>query len=204
MEKKIIINVGRQFGSGGKQVALELGRKLGINVYDNELISKAAESSGFSKELFKEKDEKRSLFSFSSFFSTGAFSQPENYVNENGLFKIQSSVIRDIAEKEAAVIVGRCADYILRDRGCTLDVFICAPLEVRKKRVAERLGVTEEKAEDLISGTDRKRETYYNYFTFGNWGVASNYDLCIDSTILDIEGTADYIIDFARRAGLLK
>lgn len=204
MERKIIINVGRQFGSGGKQVALELGRKLGINVYDNELISKAAESSGFSRELFKEKDEKRSLFSFSSFFSSQGFGQPENYLNENELFKIQSSVIRDIADKEAAVIVGRCADYILRDRGCTLDVFICAPLEARKKRVAERLGVTEDKAEDMIAATDRKRETYYNYFTFGNWGVASNYDLCIDSSILDIEGTADYIIDFARRAGLLK
>ncbi len=200
---RIIINVGRQFGSGGKQVALMLGEKLGIKVYDNELISKAAESSGFSKDLFRQKDEKRSLFSFSSFFSTQGFGQPENYVNENELFKIQSRVISDIAEKEAAVIVGRCADYILRDRGCTLDVFICAPMEIRKKRISDRLGISMDKAEDLIEKTDRKRETYYNYFTFGNWGVASNYDLCIDSSILDIDGTAEYIIDFARRAGLL-
>lgn len=201
---KLIINVGRQFGSGGKQVALRLGKMLGINVYDNELISKAAESSGFSKDLFKAKDERRSLFSFSSFFSSQGFGQPENYVNENRLFKIQSSVIKDIAEKESAVIIGRCADYILRDRGCTLDVFICAPLESRKKRVSERLGISLDKAEELIAKTDRKRETYYNYFTFGNWGVASNYDLCIDSTILDIDGTAEYIIDFAKRAGYLK
>ena len=200
----IIINVGRQFGSGGKQVALQLGKILGIEVFDNELISKAAESSGFSRALFKEKDEKRSLFSFSSFFSSQGFEQAENYVNENELFKIQSHVIKEIADKGPAIIIGRCADYILRDRGCTLDVFICAPLEARIRRVSDRLGITPEKAEDLIARTDRKRETYYNYFTFGNWGVASNYDLCVDSSILDIEGTADFIIDFARRAGLLK
>lgn len=204
MMKKIIINVGRQFGSGGKQVALELGKKLGINVYDNELITKAAEASGFSKDFFREKDEKRNFLSFSSFFSTNGFGLPDNYVNENELFKIQSEVITDIAEKESAVIVGRCADYILRNTGFTLDVFICAPLENRKKRVSDRLGITPDKAEELISRTDRKRETYYNYFTFGNWGVASNYDLCVDSSILDIEGTADYIIDFADRAGMLK
>lgn len=201
--EKIIINVGRQFGSGGKQVALELGKRLDISVYDNELISKAAEASGFSKDFFKEKDEKRNLFSFSSFFST-QLGQPQNYVNENELFKIQSIVIRDIAEKESAVIVGRCADYILRDKDFTLDIFITAPLEARKERVAQRLGLSLEKAEETIARTDRKRETYYNYFTFGHWGVASNYDLCVDSSILGIDGTADYIIDFARRAGLMK
>ena len=201
--KGLIINVGRQFGSGGKLVALEIGRQLGINVYDNELTTKAAEASGFSKDFFKEKDEKRNLFSFSSFFST-QLGQPQNYVNENELFKIQSSVIRDIAEKESAVIVGRCADYILRDKDFTLDIFITAPLEARKERVAQRLGLSLEKAEETIARTDRKRETYYNYFTFGHWGVASNYDLCVDSSILGIDGTADYIIDFARRAGLLK
>ena len=101
------------------------------------------------------------------------------------------------------MIVGRCADYILRDRGCTLDVFVSAPLEDRIKRVSERMGLTAEKAEDLIHSNDRKRETYYNYFTFGNWGVASNYDLCVDSSILGIEKTAEYIIEFARRAGKL-
>ena len=201
---KLIINVGRQFGSGGKQVALRLGKILGINVYDNELISKAAESSGFSKDLFKAKDERRSLFSFSSFFSSQGFGQPENYVNENRLFKIQSSVIKDIAEKESAVIIGRCADYILRDMDCTVDVFVCAPEEMRRKTVAERIGSTLEKAEEVMKKTDRKRETYYNYFTFGNWGVASNYDLCIDSSILGIDGTADFIIEFARRSGKLK
>ena len=203
MEGKIIINLGRQFGSGGKQVALELGRKLGIHVYDNELITKAAESSGFSPDVFKKKDEKRNLFPVSSFFATQTFGSPKNYLNGENLFQIQSSVIRDIAEKESAVIVGRCADYILRDMGCTVDVFITAPLENRIGMIMERMGLSREKAVDLIEKTDRKRETYYNYYTFGNWGVASNYDLCVDSSILGIEGTADYIIDFAVRAGIL-
>ena len=185
--KGLIINVGRQFGSGGKLVALEIGRQLGINVYDNELISKAAEASGFSRDLFMKNDEKRSIFSFSSFFSPQGFGQMGNCIDESALFKIQSNVIKDIAEHESAVIVGRCADYILRDRGMTLDIFISAPLEDRIKRVSERMGLPEDKAEDIIHSNDRKRETYYNYFTFGNWGVASNYDLCVDSSILGIE-----------------
>ena len=203
MENRIIINLGRQFGSGGKQVALELGRKLGINVYDNELITKAAESSGFSPDVFMKKDEKRNLFPVSSFFATQTFGSPKNYLNGENLFQIQSSVIRDIAEKESAVIVGRCADYILRDLDCTVDVFITAPRETRISMIMDRMKISREKAEDLIEKTDRKRETYYNYYTFGNWGVASNYDLCVDSSILGIEGTADYIIDFAVRAGIL-
>ena len=197
--KGLIINVGRQFGSGGKLVALEIGKILGVKVYDNELISKAAEASGFSPDLFIKNDEKRSIFSFSSFFSPQGFGQMGNCIDESALFKIQSNVIREIAEHESAVIVGRCADYILRDRGCTLDVFVSAPLEDRIKRVSERMGLTAEKAEDLIHSNDRKRETYYNYFTFGNWGVASNYDLCVDSSILGIEKSAEYIIEFGRK-----
>ena len=204
MENKIIINVGRQFGSGGKLVALELGKMLGIHVYDNELITKAAETSGFSPDVFKKKDEKRNMFPVSSFFATQTFGAPKNFLNGENLFQIQSSVIRDIAEKESAVIVGRCADYILRDMDCAIDVFITAPEEIRIRTVMERMNLTREKAMDLIAKTDRKRETYYNYYTFGNWGVASNYDLCVDSSILGTEGTAEYIIDFARRSGRLQ
>ncbi len=202
MNDRLIINVGRQFGSGGKLVAMELGRLLGINVYDNELISKAAQVSGFSSEIFLKNDEKRSIFSFSSLFTPNLTGQ-ENCLDDGALFKIQSRVIEDIAAGESAVIVGRCADYILRDRGCTLDIFITSPLAERKKRVSERMEISLEKAEDIIIRNDRKRETYYNYFTLGNWGVASNYDLCIDSSILGIEGTAKYIIDFARKAGYI-
>lgn len=202
-DNELIINVGRQFGSGGRLVALALGRKLGIPVYDQELIAKAAEQSGFSKELFANSDEKRNLLALSSFIvDVGRFGSADNYMSDNQLFVIQSNVIRSLADKGPAIFIGRCSDYILRDRKC-LDVFVTATDEVRIKRVSERMNITPEQADSLMRKKDRTRETYYNYYTFGNWGVASNYDLCVDSSVLGIEGTADMIIDFCRRAGLL-
>lgn len=203
MGKNIIINIGRQFGGGGLGVASELGRKLGIPVYDRELIRKAAQDSGFSAELFEQSDEKRRTFSLSSIFTSIYTSPMENYMSDNGLFEIQCETIRKIAKQGPAVIVGRCSDYVLRDFDNTLNVFLTSPLSVRVGRICERHDLPEDKAETLILQKDKSREEYYNYFTFGNWGVASTYDLCLDSSILGIEGTADYIIDFARRSGLL-
>ncbi|MBO4756105.1 MAG: cytidylate kinase-like family protein [Bacteroidales bacterium] len=198
-----IINIGRSFGSGGGYVGQAIGRKLGIPVYDNELISKVAEEKGYSKGLVTG-EEKRSLFSVSSFFASGRLSHLDGgFVNDNLMFQIQSDVIRSIAEAGDAVIIGRCADYILRDLKC-LDVFVCAPMEYRIKRLVELEGLSPEEAESLMRRKDRTRETYYNYYTFGSWGKADNYDLCIDSSILGIEGTADYIIDFGRKAGIVK
>ena len=193
MENRVIINIGRQFGGGGRAVASLIGRKLGIEVYDNELLLKAAESSGVHPEFFRHNDERKRFFTF-------GYSQ--NAINDEGLFKIQSDTIRSIAENGSAVFVGRAADYVLRDLRC-LDVFVSAPLEWRKALVAERSRLSSEEAEKLIVKKDKTREYWYNFFTFGNWGVASNYDLCVDSSILGLEGTADLIIDFARREGLL-
>ena len=200
MDKKIIINIGRQFGGVGVAVARELGRKLGIPVYDKELIKKAAQESGFSAEFFEESDEKKRFFSLSSIFAN-RFSETENYMSDRGIFKMQSQAIRTIAEQGSAIIVGRCSDYILRDLDFTLDVFLTSPLEVRAARISERTGLSLEEATALAEEKDKKREEYYNYYTFTDWGVASTYDLCLDSSILGIEGTADFIIDFARRSG---
>lgn len=201
--KNLIITIGRQFGSGGKAVADALGRRLGIPVYDNELITKAAQESGFSAELFVQSDEKKRFLSLSSIFSGSIINGSDNYMSDKDLFGIQCEAIRQIASQGSAVIVGRCSDYVLRERNDTLDVFLTSPLSVRTARVMERTGLSEEKAVALIEKRDRSREDYYNYYTFGNWGVASTYDLCIDSSILGIEGTADLIIDFARRAEML-
>lgn len=203
MEKKIIINIGRQFGGGGLGVAMELGKKLDIPVYDRELITKAAQDSGFSAELFVQSDEKRRIFSLSSIFTSIYSSPTENYMSDKGLFEIQCATIRKIAQQGSAIIVGRCSDYVLRDLDCTLNVFLTSPLSERVARICERHNLEAEKAESLILQKDKAREEYYNYYTFGNWGVASTYDLCIDSSILGIEGTADFIIDFARKSGLL-
>ena len=197
MNNNKIINIGREFGSGGKDIARLIGKKLGLPIYDNEIISKAAEKSGFSKELFLNSDESRSIFSISSFFASGRYGLPDNYVGDNELFRIQSEVIKGIATKSSAVFVGRCSDYILRNMDC-LDVFITAPKKVRASRISDRLSVSIEEAETIIKRKDKTRQTYYNYFTLGNWGMASNYDMCIDSSVLGIEGTADLIIAVAK------
>ena len=99
--------------------------------------------------------------------------------------------------------MGRASDYVLRDRDCCVDVFVCAPLEARLARVCERMGIGEEEARKLIRSKDKGREEYYNFFTFSNWGVAANYDLCVDSSLLGIEKTAEFIIEFCRMRGLL-
>lgn len=203
MKKNFIITIGRQFSSGGKCVAEVLGRKLGIPVYDHELIMKAAQESGFSAEFFEQSDEKRRFFSLSSIFASAYSSETENFMSDKGLFRIQCETIRNIAGQGSAVIVGRCSDYVLRDMENKLDVFLTSPLEKRATRVAERQGIDHAKALEIVEREDRNREEYYNYYTFGNWGVASNYDLCIDSDKLGDEGTADMIIEFARKAGLL-
>ena len=191
MKKNLIINIGRQFGSGGKDIALQLGQLLGIPVYDKELIAQAAQDSGFSKELFENMDEKKNFFS--------AFSiEVENFVNDSGLFKIQSETIMNIAAQGPAIIVGRCSDYILRDYDNTVDVFITAPVEDRIARTMEKEQLDEAEAATLVGKKDRQRESYYNYYTFGNWGTASNYDLCIDSSILGIKGTAELLAHYIR------
>ena len=205
MEGHIIINIGRQFGSGGKGVAAMLGRKLDIPVYDNELISKAAEESGLSKEMFARSDEKRSMFNIASLIGGNKYySGAKGYIGDNEIFLMQSETIRNIATQGSAIFVGRASDYVLRDMKC-LDVFLCAPLENRVRLVSEREGLSAEEAERFILKQEKARANYYNYLTFSeNWGVADNYDLCLDTSILGIEGTADFIIDFAKKSGYIK
>lgn len=199
-----IINVARQFGSGGGDVAKAVGRRLGIKVYDNAMISETAQERGYSKEIFRHSGEKKSIFSMSSFFASGRYgTMTDGYAFDTTLFNLQSEVIRQIAESGDAIIIGRCADYILRDMDC-LNVFVSAPLDFRIHRISDREQMSEKEAETLILKKDRIRETYYNFFTLGSWGKADNYDLCIDSSILGIEGSAEFLIDFAKKAGIVR
>ena len=196
--KNIIITIGRQFGSGGVLVANELGARLGIPVYDNELITKAAQDSGFSAEFFMQNDEKKSRFSLSAIFSN-----TESCMSDSSLFKMQCETIRKIAEQGSAIIVGRCADYVLRDHDNIINIFLTSPLEARAQRVMDRDGISHEEALEKIEKKDSSREDYYNYYTFGNWGVASTYDMCLDSSILGIVGTVDLIMEFVKKTGML-
>ena len=198
-----IINIGRQFGSGGRDIAQAIGLKLGIPIYDNELIVKAAQQSGFNPDLFRKSDEKRRFLRLGSLFNSNRYGRFSSGLNDVELFRIQSDVIRKIAAEGPAIFIGRASNYILRDLDC-LNVFICAPMEVRKNYVRRREELPEDKAAEIIFKRDRARAEFYNFFSFGHWGKSSDYHLCIDSSILGIEKTADYIIGFGREAGLIR
>ena len=198
MEKHIIITVGRQFGSGGKPVGDALSEKLGIPVYDNELITEAARQSGYSPEFFIRSDEKKHSFFLANLFGGNNYSR--NMIGDAELFRIQSETIRDIAARGSAIFVGRASDYVLRDMK-PLSVFISATMESRIKFVCERDGVTPDEAVSIIDRRDRDRAKYYDFFTQRNWGVASNYDLCLNRSALGTQKTADLIIEFGKMIG---
>ena len=198
--KKIIINIGRQFGCGAKDVADAIGRRTGIPVYDSELLKKAAQDFGFSESLFSGSDEKKRCFSLSSIFNSNIFGC-SSMNDDASLFAMQAEVIKNIAKNGSAIIIGRAANYILRDCDCCLNVFLTSPIEERAKRVAERENMDREKALEHIERMEKEREAYYNTFTFGNWGMASTYDLCVDTSLLGVEGTADLILEFAKKTG---
>ena len=203
MKSNPIITIGRQYGSGGRRIAVELGQRLNIPVYDNALLSEAAGNCGYSPDIFKKRDEKKHLFSMSRLFSS-LYSNEENYMADDELFKIQSETIRKIAQEGPCIIVGRCANYILREyRDRMLNVFITSPYKMRVQRVMERMGVDEATAGRIIARKEKNRAAYYHYYTLGKWGDSAAYDLCIDSSILGIEGTTGIIIDFAKAKGIL-
>ena len=198
--KKIIINIGRQFGCGAKDVADAIGRRTGIPVYDSELLKKAAQDFGFSETLFSGSDEKKRCFSLSSIFNSNIFGC-SSMNDDASLFAMQAEAIKNIAKNGSAIIIGRAANHILRDCDCCLDVFLTCPLEERAKRVSQREGMTVEEALEHIQRMEKERREYYNTFTFGDWGMASTYDLCVDTSLLGVEGTADLILEFAKKTG---
>ncbi|MCD7902140.1 MAG: cytidylate kinase-like family protein [Bacteroides sp.] len=205
MDNRFVINIGRQLGSGGKEVGEKLARSLNISFYDKELINLASKESGLCKELFEKADEKPSQSIMAGFFGarfslfTDASMPFANYLNNDTLFKIQSDVIRDVASKQSCLFVGRCADYILRDFPRCVNVFISAPVEDRIKRLVTNEKISDEEARELIHRTDKKRAEYYNYYSYKTWGAAATYHLCVDSSVLGIEETVLFIEEFAKR-----
>lgn len=205
MNEKFIINIGRQLGSGGREIGERLATELNISYYDKELIKLASQESGLCKEFFEKADEKASqgliggLFGMRFPFVTESAMPYSNCLSNDALFKIQSDVIRKLAEEKSCLFVGRCADYILRDNPRCVNVFISASLEDRIERVMNRHHITREDAEDLIEKVDKKRASYYNYYSYNTWGAAATYHLCIDSSVLGVEGTVEFIREFALR-----
>ena len=207
MKKHIILTIGRQFGSGGRAIGKLLAEKLEINYYDRELLTLASEESGLCHEMFEKADEKVPkglVYAFSAGFSNmGIYTPHSDILSNEKLFQLQSDAILKLAEKESAVIVGRCADYILRNHPDCFTLFIHANKEFRVRNIVQSLQIHENEALELMKKNDKSRAAYYNYYTDKLWGYASSYHLTVDSSVIGIEETVHLIIDFVKRKGLL-
>jgi cytidylate kinase len=200
-DKKIIINVGRQLGSGGRVIASMLAKDFGCKFYDKELLNLAAKESGFCETFFEQNDEQKGFlksffYAHMPFLSGSSFYS--NKLSQESLFQFQSDAIRKAADEGSCVFVGRCADYVLRDYENTASVFITADLDERVERVAKRHGCGKETAMKIITDRESERSTYYNYYTGKKWGYSASYDLCINSSILGMERTEELIKEFIK------
>ena len=188
MENRII-TISREFGSGGRTIGKLVADKLGIHCYDAELIQKIVEKSGYDADYVKEKGEDAP----GGWFSTFLADRTRGETNQDKLWNYQTQVITELADKESCVIVGRCADYILRARADCLTVFIHASLEKRTARIIQEYGAKEESAEKQVKDKDKRRTAYYQFYTDMKWGDARNYHVCLDSGELGIEKCAEII-----------
>ena len=201
MSDNLIIKIGRECGSGGRHIGQALAEKLGIKCYDKELLNLAAKESGLCKELFETHDEKPTssfLYSlimdtYSMGFSGSTYSEmPINHK----VFLAQFDAIKKIADDGPCILVGRCADYALEERKDVINIFIHADLDARIRRIAREYDLTDAKAKDKIIKTDKKRASYYNYYTNKKWGDAESYDICINSSKFGVDGCVKAIKDF--------
>ena len=194
-----IITIGRQFGSGGREIGYMVADKLGIKLYDKEMLQRAAQDSGICEELFESHDEKPSnSFLYSLVMDTYSMGYSGSTYNDmpinHKIFLAQFDAIKKIANEGPCILVGRCADYALEGYPNLLSVFIHADLDARIKRIAKKYDLTDAKAKDLIIKTNKKSASYYNYYTDKRWGDDDSYDVCLDSSVLGLEGTAEAII----------
>ena len=189
---KFIITIGREYGSGGRFIGELLAKKLNISFYDENLLTKASEESGLSEFVFKSYDEKKDAF-----FVNGAGLYSYDMSLGQKVFLAQFETIKNIAKNESCVIVGRCADYVLKDMENVISIFICAPMEDKIDRAIKYYGLNPNKAQSQIVKINKKRKSYYNYYTDRDWGKANNYDLCINSNI-GIDESVEAIIAYVK------
>ena len=207
MEKNIVITIARQYGSGGRTIAQMLSERLGIHYYDKELLKLASEDSGINEDLFRNADEHvktTQLFKIAHSVYKGELIPPESddFTSMENLFNYQAKIIKKLAEQdESCIIVGRCADHVLRDFPNKFDFFIHGSIEDRVKRV-QTCGdyVIEGKTpEAALEKMDKQRSTYYNYYTGKVWGKCDHYDLCINAGRLGVEYSTDIILEYINR-----
>lgn len=201
--EKYVITIARQYGSGGRTIGEMLAERLGIHFYDKELMKLASEDSGINERLFNTADEKVKQSVFSKMFKTekaykGDVISPESdeFISDDNLFNYQAKVVKELAERENCVIVGRCADYVLKDYDHVLSVFIHGPKDFCMQEAAKKINLTGKELERFIAKTDKERADYYKYYTGREWTDARNYDLCLDSSKLGFERCVEEIIAY--------
>lgn len=201
MERRTVIAIGRQYGSGGREIGRKLASRLGIPFYDKELLAIAAKDSGLSEELFRSADEKPassylySLMTGTCSIPSGSIAASEMPLNDQ-LFLLLSNTVKRITRDSSAVIIGRCADYVLRKDPDLVSVFIHAPIAERVGRVMRIHGIDEAQAEDACIRHDRMRSNFHDYYSDSKWGRASTYDLSIESSKLGIDGSVELILRY--------
>lgn len=202
MNAPYVINIGRQLGSGGRAIGHILANELHIAYYDKEILTLAAQESGLCPEVFEHSDERnrflRTLGNIIPFMGGGGTYYNNELAGEN-LFLIQSEAIRKAAAEESCIFIGRCADYVLRDNPRCVNVFISADTDDRVRNVMTLCSCDKEKARKLIENGDRERADFYNFYSSGTWGAADTYHLCINSSVLGMEETAEFIRQFIVR-----
>ena len=196
-----IVTISREFGSGGREIGKRLADKLNVPFYDKELLEMASKESGIARELFVKNDESyTNSFLYSLVMGTYPVSpdgrlNPELPLNHK-IFLAQFETIKKLAEKGPCVIVGRCADYVLKEEPNVIEFFISGNMYDKKKRILERYDIEKPKVEEFIRKTDKRRASYYNYYTDMKWGDARNFDLCINSSKSGIEGAVDLMLAY--------
>ena len=202
MANSIIINVGRQLGSGGHDIGRMLALDFGAKYYDRELLNLAAKESGFSEKFFEQHDERRGflkgLFNMQTSHFSGGSMYKTNFSQES-LFQFQSDAIIKAAKEGSCVFVGRCADYVLRDFPNTVNVFVSASMEYRVSQIMNKQHLDEDSAMAFIEKRESERAEYYNYYTGKKWGHAASYDICIDSSVLGILESEKIIAAFIKK-----
>lgn len=195
----MIITIGRQHGSSGREIARLLAEKLNYKCYDKEIVDEAANHSDFSRDLIDAFDEKR----MSAFIlHAGGYGLNENFRLNMQVVSAQFEAMRNIAENGNCIFVGRCADYILRDHDDLISVFILGDMDERLKCLERRQGLDEVEARKKIKEVDKDRSSFYRYYSDQTWGDAQNYDMCINSSKLGVEGTVQVILDYIKVRGL--
>jgi len=199
---QIILSVGRQIGSGGRIIAKMLAEEFGCTFYDRELLNLAAKESGFCEKFFEQNDERSGFFKSRFHMHVPLFGENDYYRNnfsQESLYQFQSDAIRKAAEGGSCVFVGRTADYILRDKKNLLSIFISASMDDRIKAVCKRKDISRAEARKLINDGESNRASYYNFYTGKEWGHSSSYDICVNSSILGLEQTEQFLADFIRK-----